>query len=44
VFTGIVDELGAIKETRPGRLTIAAKVMLEGALVRLVAQHTSEFL
>ena len=31
MFTGIVEELGTVKEARPGRLVIAARVTLEGA-------------
>ncbi|MBI4307851.1 MAG: riboflavin synthase [Chloroflexi bacterium] len=30
MFTGIVEELGTVREVRPGRLIVAAKVVLEG--------------
>ncbi|MEK7873942.1 MAG: riboflavin synthase [Chloroflexota bacterium] len=30
MFTGIVEEMGTVKEARPGRLTIAAKVTPQG--------------
>jgi riboflavin synthase len=30
MFTGIVEEIGTVKSTQPGKLTIAAKTTLEG--------------